>query len=74
MTHICTEQCLTPSPSLTPTPLFLAPSTFQPVTIVTCVERPRGQKEVRGVREGEIMWTTNQDMQLVKSVIHLLDH
>ena len=32
VTHICTEQCLTPSPSLTPTPLFHAPSMLQPVT------------------------------------------
>ena len=48
MTHICTEQCLTLSPSPTPTPHFLALSTFQPVTIVTCVERLRGEIEVGG--------------------------
>ena len=32
---------------------FLAPSMLQPVTIVTCVERLRWQKEVREVGEGE---------------------
>ena len=74
MTHICTEQCLNPSPSLTPTPLLLAPSMLQPVTIVTCVERLRWQKEMREVEEGEDVWTTHQDMHLEISVIHLLDH
>ena len=74
MTHIRTERCLTPSTSPTPTPLFLSPSTFQPVTIVTCVERLRGEKEVRGVGEGEDVWTTHQDMQREILVIHLLDH
>ena len=53
---------------------FSCPSTFQPVTIVTCVERLREQKEVRGVGEGENVWTTHQDMHLEISVIHLLDH
>ena len=54
--------------------IFSCPSTFQPVTIVTCVERLREQKEVRGVGEGEDVWTTHQDMHLEISVIHLLDH
>ena len=47
---------------------------LQLVTIVTCVERLRWQKEVREVEEGEDVWITHQDMQLEISVIHLLDH
>ena len=53
---------------------FSCPSMLQPVTIVTCVERLRWQKEVREVGERENVWTTHQDMQLEILVIHLLDH
>ena len=50
------------------------PSMLQPVTIVTCVERLRWQKEIREVGEGEDVWTTHQDMHFEISVIHLLGH
>ena len=53
---------------------FSCPSMLQTVTIVTCVERLRWQKEVREVGEGENVRTTHQDMHLEISVIHLLDH
>ena len=39
MTHIFTEQCLTPSPSHTPTPLFLPLSMLRPVTKAEVVKR-----------------------------------
>ena len=55
--------------------MFSCPSKFQPVTILTLVERRMGQKEEGGIREGEDVLTTHQDMQReILVIVHLLDH